>query len=507
MLSRLQLLLTLVLVLLVSVAQCQSLKIDSLKSLLPGKSESHRATLFTELCYEYVDNDYRIALHYGRDAYRLANQFGDSAVIVKAARLMALSYRRLEYMDSSNAVSKKVLAIAWARNEKDELVKLLRGMALGYLWTSKLDSALLYNFQAMEVAVADSSRRWVPSTANNIGLIYYKLVNYDKALQYYRMAQRTKSRLDRPDHYLYYLNASLCYSALEKLDSSYLSLADALEAEPTLIERNDLNYLYSAGAYYYVKKDVDGARSLFEKCYRHARQTGNQRFLLDAAIRLIRIHMLENRKSDAMRYLTDIDEELSKTPFNRSLMVLYKHVAELYRKSGNIAKHAYYLGKYVQLKDSIYDQQFVNNLVRIENNFSSRMQSEQIASQKLSITSKEAIIERQSIVNLLIGIITALLASLSALLFRSYKRGKRINILLENKVQLRTHALERVNRELRQGLEQSNILSDRKNRQLQQVVGRVNILSRMALGDQNKENYLKEILSTTKNMEGTDDLL
>src|SRR5690349_9229833 len=87
-------------------------KIDSLRSLLPGKSDEERADIFYELAYEHGESNYTLAAEYSEQSFQFAKRVGDSLRIVKAGRIKAAIFRRLGKLDSAIILGLRMLPIA-----------------------------------------------------------------------------------------------------------------------------------------------------------------------------------------------------------------------------------------------------------------------------------------------------------------------------------------------------------------------------------------------------------
>ncbi len=174
---------------------CQNQKIDSLKSLLSGKSKIEYSDILYELAYEYVDIDDELALRYAKEALETAGQIEDSFRIVKAARIKSLIFRRLGELDSSMILSTKILPVARRNNFIDELKSILNGLGSVYVLKGHYDRALQYFFESLELREEDGNKFDISIVLNNIGMVYYKLANFDTALSYFNRSIQLKTEI------------------------------------------------------------------------------------------------------------------------------------------------------------------------------------------------------------------------------------------------------------------------------------------------------------------------
>jgi tetratricopeptide (TPR) repeat protein len=164
-----------------------SRKIDSLKSELQTANDTTRFILLQELFKSYNQTNFNVALQYAQDAYKIAEALGDSSKIVEGGRMIAYSLMDLGRNDESIVILNKVLAIA-RRNQirypdlKPKIKFLLNNAAIAYMHRGNYDSSLSYNFKSLEIRENEGDKRSIGTALNNIGLVYFKLKNYEQAL-------------------------------------------------------------------------------------------------------------------------------------------------------------------------------------------------------------------------------------------------------------------------------------------------------------------------------------
>lgn len=471
----------------------QSNKIDSLRELLSVQSDPQSLVqTYWNLCFEYADVDNDLALMYGKKSYSLATDISDSAMIVKAARMTAYVYRQMEFIDSSNALCLKVLPIAEQCGTIEERAKLVRGMALNYLWMGEYVLALDYNLEAYRLSIRTGDPNYLVSVLNNMGLIYYKMSNYDKALSYYESALAMQGSNLCEDHTLY-LNQSLCYSALKKYDSSRQAISDALRVYPSLEKDNNLEYLFTLASNYGAQEDFNRAIHYYDVLWEEAVRRNNRRYQLDCAVCLIDIAIKQNQKEKALAYLKKIEHLIGRTSYRNHMMGIYMKLADLYKRNNDIARFVSFQSKYIQLKDSLYNNEYINDMVRVERKHVAEQKNEQIARQQQELNETEKAMERQKYLSWFIGILSVLLVAFLMVVYRSYQQGKKMNMQLNEKVRERTQELESVNMSLTRHLEtelaiRNKIVADVKHASLT-----IKALLEIALKDSEKEKSLKEI--------------
>ena len=165
-----------------------------------------------QLGWHFLDNDDGKALAFSTRGLELAWQFGDSASIVKAARVKAHSLRKLNRPNEAIQLYTQVLPIAARNNIIEEQKKILNGLAVTYTFLAIYDKALDYHLQSLVLREAHGTKEEITVTLNNIGLVYFKMHNYESALRYYQECVALKLEINSHSYLdLIYLNMGLCY--------------------------------------------------------------------------------------------------------------------------------------------------------------------------------------------------------------------------------------------------------------------------------------------------------
>ena len=71
----------------------------------------------------------------------------------------------------------------------------MNGLALDYTYIAEYDKALEYHFRISCVREEEGNKAEISITLNNIGLVYFKLHNYESALKYYEKCLAIKGEV------------------------------------------------------------------------------------------------------------------------------------------------------------------------------------------------------------------------------------------------------------------------------------------------------------------------
>jgi tetratricopeptide (TPR) repeat protein len=423
----------------------QNFKIDSLKSLLDEKSGVDYSDVLYQLAYEFVETDYQLGLYYAKKAFAKAQQSNDSFRIVRAGRINSLVFRKLDEIDSGLIISLKIIPIARRNNYTGELKSILLGLGLTYTYKASYDKALTYFFEALDLQKKDNDKFGISVVLQNIGLVYYKLKDYDIALDYFKRSLELKNSISNKSFLeILLVNISLCYSyksnfaEAQKFINKAFSVCDRNCSETFLVHAH-----FGLGVISFRKQKFSDAETQFLKSYMFATKSGNERFQLDNINHLLQIYLLKNQISQAENYLKKAEDLIALgISYNLELIKVYSQLSNVFLNAKDFEKVAIYQNKYIELKDSIYNEALTTNLMKVEADHLEKENKSKIEFQNKILLLNQEVITRQKFLNIFTGIIAMLLVVLAIVLIKSNRQKRKIHYLLDEKVKERTHDLE-----------------------------------------------------------------
>jgi tetratricopeptide (TPR) repeat protein len=387
-----------------------------------------------------------------------------------------------------------ILPIALRNHYVKETKQILRGVALAFTYKANYDLGLRYNFELLKATEQDNDSIEMSYVLSNIGLIYYKLANPEKALHYYLRALDVRSPLDKFPRTSTFVNISLCYSVLKDFPRARAFLKKGEESCQPQCERLMVEVLQAYGALYFRKGDLDSAEVYFLKSYSLAKQSGNKRYQLSLITSLTTIYLARDQISLALPYLSEAESLMQQSPFARELIYLYVKFFSFYKKTGDSKRTAFYQGKCIQLLDSIYSPQLTNNLMKIESDHLAMASRTKILEQEQLLALKDQVIKRQNTFNLMIGITTVLLLALLYVLHRSNRQRKSVNRVLDQKVKERTAELESNYLAFKKSFEENDITLNRTFADIKDSTSTIKELCTIGLMD-SRDGEIRKCLS------------
>lgn len=480
--------------------------VDSLKTLLDNELGPMRQHVLFELAYYYTDIDNRLAISYINQATKLNVTYRDSLMIVKCGQLKALLYRRFDKMDSSLMLAERILPIAERNKFDSETKKILNGVALIYTFNARYDEALAYYIRILDILDPEVNKAEASVTFNNIGLVYFKLEDMEKALFYFKKSLLLKEEVNYTfdlDNVL--VNISSCYAYLKDYAAAKAYNESALNVCKTGCSKATVaSAAFNFGLIAYGHGQFDEAIDYFKTSYGIAKESERSRLEIDNLFFLLKIFNDTGEVSSAQPFVLEAERIFSSNSFYKyGLIQMCKQLTDLYQKMGNDRKVAYYQGKYIHLKDSVYSEALTTNLMKVEAAFLERENRAKLAAQGRVLELRNDIIARQKVLNIVAGVVAILLISVVLLLNQNIKQKRRTTCVLEQKVKERTLELENKHYLLLKSMQERNIEVQRMSSEIRSSLATIKGLGVLVfhdLGTTNASNYLARIEETSNNL-------
>jgi signal transduction histidine kinase len=432
-------------------------KIDSLKQVLTSVEGKSKYEVLFGLFVQHLDKDNQEALKYARESLVQATLIGDSLSIVKANRAEGYALGKIGQNDEGIRVFIRALKIAERNNYADQVKFLLNNIALAYTYQANYDKALDFHFKSLVIREAGGNKSEISITKNNIGIVYYRLKDFEMALDYYQQSLNTKKEIgDTYDLDRTLINIALCYQQLRNYEMVPGYIKEAFNVcQPNCSESTLMEGHTALGNAYLMMKDFEQASLEFTTAYEKARQLQDVRFMAENLWGFSRVSYEQNNLVESVSYLTQAEELMDSTNYREDLIRIYRSFADVYTTTKDFEKASLYQNKYIQLKDSVYSEQLIKNLARVQTDYEERENIKTIGQQNENIRLKEEVIARQKQVYFFIAALAILSIGMAFAFFiynRAISRAKAevtmLNETLELKVEERTKALQSVNNEL-----------------------------------------------------------
>ena len=353
-----------------------------LNQLASGDLETHDS-LYYELFKISRIEDIKSAKRYALKSFQFANRFENWNFVSKASRAVAYTYTKEDNLDSASYYYHFGINIA-SKNSLDR-VKMSLLIDLGVLYDKQdtYDSALRYYNLALEIANKIDAKDGIAAIQNNIGLVFFYLNNFDEALVYLKSALEIKRKHGFTDELpTNLMNIAVIYNDQGRFDDAiniFNEVNDLCKGECLPLIEARLNY--GLGFSYNSKKEYNKAFPFLIRGYEIAKASNNKSELAYTQFTLSEFRLREGDYAGAIQLLNDSEMLASEINLKRLKRDIYNSLWKIYEELGNLEKVVEYQGKYMSLKDSIFNEQLASNLKDIQLD-AQRKQSEVIIQQK-----------------------------------------------------------------------------------------------------------------------------
>ena len=471
-----------------SFAQQQN-KIDSLKLVINASSGIKKYDALVSLLRLHgIVNENLEALTCANQAREIALQLSDTARIVQSNRIVGQLFNRLTMYKEAEEILLKILPIAKRHNLTEDYAKVLNNLAILYIYQqAKYDKALRLAFESLQIYEETNDYENKAFIIQNIGVIYYKLKNYHKGLEYFKRSilLRRKIRITQ-DIDIALVNISLCYINMGDFEKAklYVDSAFAFCKIHLCHRRTIVDGYFSLGQSHLGLGELDTAEGYFLQSYALAIELNDVRFQLDNLELLSQIYLQQNRLDKAVYYLNRAEQAIgNNSSFDQESIKIYSLFSELYYKTKDYKKVAFYQQKYIDLKDSVYNEDLTTNLIKLEVEYQERENKARLASQEQMLAIKEEEIQSQKLLNVsVVGVVLVFLI-VTITLIKSNRQAQEINKILDEKVREQTTALQQSYDALLRASKEKEILLQRTSSDIRNSIATLSGLCAVGLQD------------------------
>jgi K+-sensing histidine kinase KdpD len=300
----------------------------------------------------------------------------------------------------------------------------------------------------------EGDKKSIATALNNIGLVFYHLKDHKKAIEYYQKAIEIKKEIsDLRDLDRIIINLGLCYNQIKEFQMAIDQFKQGFNlCNADCSDNMKREGLLGLGTSYIGNKDLNKAEDCLIKSLDISRKQSNIIYQIDNLHQLSMLETARGNDQKALKYLNEALSLAETSDYAESLIQLYDQLSKIYSKELDFKKTAYYLGKYTKLKDSIYSEELIKNLAKVQTNFAERENIKTIKEKNEVLVLKDKLLKKQRELSSVIVAVTLIVLTFAFVLIifqRKYsKQLKEVNLKLEEKVLERTQDLKKTNEKL-----------------------------------------------------------
>ncbi len=433
-------------------------RVDSLKLLLRSARDTTRFQILSELFKQINRTDFEASLNYAKTAMNLAESMGDSVRVVEAGRMMGYSLADLGRNEDVIIILDRVIKISERNKEqhpelKSKLKFLYNNAGIAYMYLGKYDSSLAYHFKSLEIREQEENIRSMGTAQNNIGLVYFKLKNYDRALEYYMRSLEGKKALNEMnDVEKILVNIGMCYNGKKEPRKAIESFEKAIKSCNENCSQQFLKELnFGFGIAYQMISEYEISKSYLDKSLEIARKQNDEYYIIENLLAFGKMESGLKNYEGSIRYFNQANEVAQQSHFNELLINIYKELSTTYTLISNYEAASRFQGRYIKLKDSIYGEDLIKNLARVQTNYEQRENIKTIRLSNENLRLKDEQLQRQRLQYLFIVLVATLIILLATVLIWANRKQHRHNAALSEAnrvIEEQNKALTKTNEEL-----------------------------------------------------------
>jgi len=410
----------------------QNNKIDSLRQLL--NTDLHDTTFINNAIdlawmYMYIDTD--SAYFYANQALEVAREKQLKYYMASAYRTIGSSFvtvaqynEAIIYLEKSLEIGKQYMErYPESREYKLNVASASCSIGVTYYYLAKYDKAIQNYMTSLKILEEIEMYNGMGICLNNLGNIYSDKKKYKKALEfYYRAVEITLKSGDLITLSQGYNNLGMVYFYLENFDSAYYYISSCIRINEEENNKYDLTQNYNnLGEIFEIKHEYDSALSCYGKSLSLSKELNSPDGEIDSHLELGNLYGKINQIDKAERHLLESLKLAQESGTSYSTILANNALSSLYKKNGDFEKAFNYYVAGSVMKDSIFSAESDERIADIEAKYRTEQKEEEITFLK----EKSKLLDKQSKTNKLVfsGIIIILILTIVLVIisYRSYK--------------------------------------------------------------------------------------
>ena len=353
------------LILCLSVANAQSSKIDSLRFIIKFNAENAQKV----------------------NAYKALAQ--------------AMMFKDFDECQTANAAGAK---LAEKLNDFASLAEFKKTMGVSWYFKGSYDSAAVYYYIALDILKKTDAPLVKAGVLNELGKLYRKTKDLDRALQMYDEAFDIYKRVNAENDMATILNESgVVFEYKEDYAEAIKRYKSSLAIREKLNDAVGKAYSYNfLGGVYTLQKKFIEAEEYLQKALKLRLQLKDSFSIALSYSDLGYMYKEQGNYSNAAAQYSLSNALATKIQYAELLQSNYKELAAIAEKTGNFALSLAYYKRQTALKDSIYSGDKMKQIEQLNAKYQTEKKEQQLKLQKAEITQKNYLLWGLGIVIMLI---------------------------------------------------------------------------------------------------------
>lgn len=467
--------------------------IATLKKELKSKPNLERTTqIYSDLTWDYIDVSLDSALVYGEKALLFAQKTKKHELISQCYSNLGGVYLRKENFKKSEESYQKAIQIRTANKDFEGVAK--AKINIGNVLASKQDYVPATKYFIEAIQYFDGKNDTIVSlTKGNLGLIFYEMKNFPKAIKY---LEESTDFLKKNN-----MNQGLCHTYLS-LGDVYLDKKDTLKAlnsYKTSLENcksckdnlgiSTLNQ--RIGAVHSAKGNSENAKKYYQISEKLLKELNSEIEQTNVMLSKSEDFIKQEKYREAYELLLQVKKIHKEYDSDRYLLETYKKLTLVCMYQEMKDSSAFYFNQYTNLKDDKLKSSVLEQTAELETKY-------QTAEKEKQLLQKEAEAKKKTTTIIILLLLVFFIAIVGFLIYRQ-QRLKNVQQKQEFELQSAIAQIENQNKLHEQRLAISRDLHDNIGAQLTFIISSVeNLKFGFPTMETSIKNHLTKISDFTK---------
>ncbi|MFY0600415.1 MAG: tetratricopeptide repeat protein [Cyclobacteriaceae bacterium] len=428
--------------LLISITVFQS-PYENKRSQLEEANDSLRVHLLSDLCYEYRLISQDSAISFGEQAIELATNIGYQKGLAQAYNDLGIIYADRTDLKTANKLYRASLKIRENANDSMGVAAIHSKLGILYQKVGLLDSALTNQFKCLRIYEKKKSNFGISYTLNNIAIIFFNKGDHESSLKYHNKALSIRKTMgDKKGIAISLGNIANILFEQNKFREAIAYSNRSLVLLEKLEAWDHMGSICNNISNAYLKLDVlDSSKLYIEKSISIRKRINDVKGLISNYHNLGKITFQEGNPPQALDHFLDAFALAEEHQVGSSLLEINNSLMDVYQALGKTSDALHHALSYIDLKDSIDNQNAQKTLLELQTKYETEKKEQQIALQQSEIAEQKAQNQRNLAIIGGLGIAIIFLIAIS-LLIRSRAKKKQEVILKEAELKLRETQIE-----------------------------------------------------------------
>ncbi|MBN1182434.1 MAG: tetratricopeptide repeat protein [Bacteroidales bacterium] len=438
------------------------------------KNEKEKGPIYRNLSsILFFEEKYDTATILAYKAIDIAKKYKDDENLLAAYEQLSSCYLFAEkYLQARDALT-KYLELAQKLDNKKHIATAYEQLGMTYYSTGDYEECLKYWEKNLEIRKEIGDKENAALAINNIGVIYKNWGNYRQAIENFQEALKIQEEikdtlniaraltnigniyyyfgLDMDQALLYYkkglkffettdnkpqisfinLNIGLIYTDKQSYDTALIFYNQSLDVAKSVNNQSGIAMaLDNIGTIYSLQKDYKKAEENINQALKIYEEIGDVKALSLGLANLAEIKYNLGNFNEAILYYNRSIKIARELNLKKEVYDNYKELYKVYAAKGNYKKALEYFENYSALKDSVLNEDYLNQINELQTKYETEKKEAQIELQNTEIARQNEVNKRQKLV-IIVGFIgVIIILGFLVLVFRQNNLIKKVNRLL-----------------------------------------------------------------------------